>query len=121
MTAHPFIIVDKATFYQFVQAAPEGYRYEFVRGRIVHAMIGGTVEHSTISRRFGTSIERQLNPDQWLVSSGSDRGVETSVTIRYPDVVLEPSPPPKKSLATLQPVMVVEVLSESSGERDLEI
>jgi Uma2 family endonuclease len=121
MTAHPFLIVDKATFYRFVQAAPEGHRYEFVKGRIVHAMTGGTVEHSTISRRFATLIERQLDQERWLVSNGSDRGVETSMTVRYPDVIVEPSPPPKKSLSTRQAVVVVEVLSESSGERDLEI
>lgn len=121
MTAHPFLIVDKATFYRFVQAAPEGHRYEFVKGRIVHAMTGGTVEHSTISRRFSNVLEQQLDQERWLVSNGSDRGVETSVTIRYPDVIVEQSPPPKKSLATLKAVVVVEVLSESSGERDLEI
>ena len=34
MTAHPFLIVDKATFYRFVVAAPKGHRYEFVRGRM---------------------------------------------------------------------------------------
>lgn len=121
MTAHPFLIVDKATFYRFVSAAPEGHRYEFVRGRIVHAMTGGTVEHSTISRRFASAIERQLDQDRWLVSNGSDRGVETSVTIRYPDVIVEPTGAPKKSLATVKAAIIVEVLSESSGERDLEI
>lgn len=120
MTAHPFLIVDKATFYRFVVAAPEGHRYEFVRGRIVDAMTGGTLGHSAISRRFGTIIERQLDQEDWFVSNGSDRGVETAETIRYPDVIVEPAGAPLKSLATLEPAIVVEVLSPSSGERDLE-
>ncbi len=115
------MIVDRATFYRFVQSAPEGHRYEFVNGRIIHTMTGGTVEHSTISRRFATIIERQLDPGQWLVSNGSDRGVETSQTTRYPDAILEALPVPKKSLAATAPVIVVEVLSVGSGERDLEI
>ncbi len=120
MTAHPFLIVDKATFYRFVVAAPEGHRYEFVRGRIVHAMTGGTLSHSTISRRIASIIERQLDQNVWFVSNGSDRGVETAETIRYPDVIVEPVGAPLKSLATLEPAIVAEVLSPSSGERDLE-
>ena len=65
-------------------------------------------------------IERQLPDDKWHVLSGSDRGVETAETIRYPDVVVEPVGAPEDSLATLRPAIVVEVLSPSSEVRDLE-
>ena len=120
MTAHPFLIVDKATFYRFLAAAPEGHRYEYVRGRIVQDMGGGTLKHSKLARRFSQVIERQLDASQWEVSNGSDRGVETAVTIRLPDAVVERTGAPDDSLATTEPVIIVEVLSETSGERDLE-
>ena len=121
MTAHPFLIVDKATFYRFLGSAPEGRRYEFVRGRIVQDMGGGTLKHVKIGRRISIIVERQLDPDTWCINSGSDRGVETSETIRLPDVVVERVGADENSLATTEPVVIVEVLSETSGERDLEI
>lgn len=120
MTEHPFVIVDKATFYRFIQSAPEGHRYEFVRGRIVQDMTGGTYDHGQVSLRIAMIIARQLELRDWAVSL-SDRGVETSETIRHPDVVLERSIGTSKSLSTKIPSLVVEVLSEYSGERDLEI
>lgn len=121
MTEHAFIIVDKATFYRFTQSAPEGHRYEFVRGRIVEDMTGGTLAHSKIARRFATAFERQLDEARWEVTNGSDRGVDTVETVRCPDVVVEPAGAAGDSLATTEPVVIVEVLSQSSGERDLEI
>ena len=120
MTAHPFIIVDKATFYRFIQNAPEGHRYEFVRGRIIEHMTGGTYDHGQVSLRIAMIVARQLDPASWAVST-ADRGVETAKTTRYPDVVVEQSLVASKSLATVAPWMIVEVLSQSSGERDLEV
>lgn len=119
MTAHPFIIVDKSTFYRFVAAAPEGHRYEFVNGRIVQQMTGGTYDHGQVYLRIAMVIARQLELKDWAVSV-SDRGIETVTTIRYPDVVVERSLGSSKSLATETPTLVVEVLSESSEERDLD-
>lgn len=119
MTAHPFLIVDKATFYRFVVDAPEGQRFEFVRGRIVHAMTGGTFDHNQISLRVAMIVSRQLDSEVWAVSV-ADRGVETSETIRYPDVVVERSIGASKSLSTNGPAIIVEVLSATSGERDIE-
>ena len=120
MTAHPFLIVDKATFYRFLAAAPEGRRYEFVNGRIVQDMGGGTLKHSKLARRFSIVVERQLDEARWEVNNGSDRGVETSVTIRLPDVVVESAGASDDSLATTEPVVIIEVLSQSSEERDIE-
>lgn len=121
MTAHPFIIVDKATFYRFIQTAPEGHRYEFVRGRIVEDMTGGTLAHAVIARRFASIIEAQLDVQRWVITNGSDRGVDTVETVRCPDVVVEAAGAPGKSLSTTEPAVIVEVLSQTSGERDLEI
>ena len=120
MTAHPFIIVDKATFYRFVAAVPEGHRYEFVRGRIVHHMTGGTFKPAGIAQRFARIIERQLDADLWIALSGSDRGVETAETIRYPDAIVEQLGVLDASLASTKPSIIIEVLSAGSEERDLE-
>jgi Uma2 family endonuclease len=119
MTAHPFLIVDKATFYRFVASAPEGHRYEFVNGRILHTMTGGTHGHNQIALRAAFAMSRQLASTDWAISV-ADRGVETARTVRYPDVVVEMQGADTKSLATSEPVVVVEVLSEGSSERDLE-
>jgi Uma2 family endonuclease len=119
MTDQQFLIVDKTTFYRFAATAPENVRCEYVRGRIVQQMTGGTLKHANIGKRIANIIERQTG-DQWIVLSGSDRGVETDRTIRYPDVVVEPVGAPENSLATKEPVIIVEVLSPSSEVRDLE-
>ena len=121
MTAPALIKVDKATFYRFIANAPENERYEYVGGRIVQQQSGGTWEHADIAKRFARIIERQLSDSEWSVLSGSDRGVETVTTVRYPDVVVEPAPPPAGSLSTDRPALLVEVLSPSSSDRDLTI
>ena len=119
MTEHAFLIVDKATFYRFAAAAPEHVRCEYVRGRIVQQMTGGTFDHVRLAKRIADFIAGQLDSADWIVSL-SDRGVETSQTIRYPDVVMERAGAAGKSLSTDAPVLVVEVLSPSSEVRDLE-
>jgi Uma2 family endonuclease len=118
MNAPTFIKVDKATFYKFVQAQPEG-RYEYVRGRIMQQQTGGTLRHGRVGARFKKIIEQQLDEARWLVLEA--RGVDTGPTVRYPDVVVERVGAPDDSLSTLEPVLIVETLSKSSEDRDLHI
>ena len=119
MTAPALFKVDKATFYRFIANAPDNERYEYVEGRIVQQQPGGTLEHASIAKRFARIIERQLDETSWTVLSGSDRGVDTKKTVRFPDVVVEPIGAPADSLSTDKPALLVEVLSPSSGDRDL--
>ena len=119
MNQKAFIKVDKATFFRFIANAPDNERYEYVRGRIVQQQPGGTWRHADIARRFARIIEEQIGEERWSVLSGSDRGVETERTVRYPDVVVEPSGAPADSQSTRSPAILVEVLSPSSEERDL--
>ncbi len=119
MTAPALIKVDKATFYRFIANAPDYERYEYVDGLIVQQQPGGTLEHASIAKRFARVIERQLDEADWIVLSGSDRGVDTKRTVRFPDVVVEPIGAPADSLSTDKPALLVEVLSPSSGDRDL--
>lgn len=113
-----FARVDKQTFYRFAAEHAE-QRYEFVRGRIVQQMTGGTRDHGQVGRRITRLIEDQLDEARWAVLP--DRGVETPETIRYPDIVVEPAEEPGASLSTMRPVLVVEVLSPSTTATDLDV
>lgn len=113
-----FARVDKQTFYRFAAEHAE-QRYEFVRGRIVQQMTGGTRDHGQVSRRITRLLEDQLDDQNWAVLP--DRGVETPETIRYPDIVVEPADEPGDSLSTARPVLVVEVLSPSTVATDLDV
>lgn len=117
MNAFTFMKVDKASFYRFVQGQGEG-RYEYVQGRIMQQMAGGTHRHTEISKRFLLALHGGIDQSKWT-ASGPDRGVETHVTIRYPDASVEPVGADPKSLATLSPVVLVEVLSPYSEDRDM--
>ena len=117
MNAHTFLKVDKATFYGFVQAQAEG-RYEYVRGRIMQQMTGGTFKHAQIAKRFISALDKMIDASRSAIN-GSDRGVETSETVRYPDVSVEPIGADPDSLATLEPTLIVEVMSPSSEDRDM--
>lgn len=112
-----FAKVDKETFLRFAAEHAEE-RFEFVRGRIVQQMTGGTRDHGVVARRITRQLEDQINPDRWVVLN--ERGVETAETIRYPDIVIEPSDEPGESLATRRPLLIVEVLSKSTAASDLD-
>jgi Uma2 family endonuclease len=118
VSAH--IKVDKAAFFRFVAAQAEG-RFEYDRGRIVQQMTGGTLAHSLIAQRFISAFERRLDANLWAVT-GHSRGVETESTVRYPDVLVEPmSGATMKGLATETPAAIVEVLSPTTEEMDLNV
>ena len=113
-----FAKVDKQTFLRFAEQHAEG-RYEYVRGRIVQQMTGGTKDHGQVARRIVRAIEGQVSEERWAVLQ--DRGVETVETIRYPDIVVEPSDEPGQSLCTRRPALIVEVLSPSTSAADLDV
>ena len=117
MNARVFIPVDKATFYRFIAREPEE-RYEFERGRIVQQMAGGTRNHFKIAGRIRTLLVQQLDPAKW--EALHERGVETADSVRFADVVVEPASEPGNSVSTLRPAVIVEVLSPSSLDRDLD-
>jgi Uma2 family endonuclease len=113
------IKVDKAAFFRFVAAQAEG-RFEYDRGRIVQQMTGGTLAHSLITQHLITAFERRLDANAWAVT-GHSRGVETPATVRYPDVLVEPMSGALKGLSTEVPSVIVEVLSPTTEEMDLNV
>jgi Uma2 family endonuclease len=116
MNAEANLKLSKADFYAYIQANDE-LRCEYVRGHIVQQMTGGTKGHGSVARNILLALMRQLDPKIWAVLQ--ERGVETSETIRFPDVVVEPADEPMNSLSTLRPVLAVEVLSPTSKTRDI--
>lgn len=121
MTAHALMFVDKPTFYRFVAKADERYRYEYVRGWIMQQQAGGTLRHSRIAAAFTAILVKQLSPEVWAVS-GCDRSIDMEGIVRYADVVVERVElSAATSLETEHPVLIVEVLSPSSEERDLTV
>jgi Uma2 family endonuclease len=117
VSAH--IKVDRATFFRFVASQAEG-RFEYDSGRIVQQMTGGTLAHSIIAQRFISVFERRLDADLWVVT-GHSRGVETRPSVRYPDVLVEPMSGALKALATEVPAEIVELLSPTTEELDLNL
>ena len=113
-----FARVDKQTFLRFAAEHAE-QRYEYVRGRIVQQMTGGTRDHGVVARRITQIILGQVDETHWQVLN--QRGVETAETIRYPDISVEPSDEPGDSLSTQRPALLVEVLSPSSIWNDLDV
>jgi Uma2 family endonuclease len=87
MNVSAYLKVDKAAFFKFIASQAEG-RFEYEEGRIVQQMSGGTFDHMRIVQRFVSGFERQLDPNIWAVTS-QGRGVDTSKTVRYPDIVVE--------------------------------
>ena len=53
--------------------------------------------------------------------TGHSRGVETPGTVRYPDVVVEPMSAALQDLSTKVPAVIVEVLSPTTEEIDLNV
>ncbi|MGE3918918.1 MAG: Uma2 family endonuclease [Hyphomicrobiaceae bacterium] len=117
MNQSTFVKVDRETFFRFVTNAPEDERYEWVGGRIVQQQAGGTKRHARIGARFLEAAHRQLDRDLW--DAFAERGVETHNTVRYADVVVEPVGGDSDSLAATAPSLIVEVLSRTSSDRDL--
>jgi Uma2 family endonuclease len=117
VSAH--IKVAKATFFRFVTSQAEG-RFEYDKGRIVQQMTGGTRAHSIIAQRFISAFERRLDANVWLVT-GHSSGVETPDTVRYPDVLVEPMPGTMQDLTTEVPAAIIEVLSPTTEEMDLNV
>ncbi|MEX6508329.1 Uma2 family endonuclease [Jiella sp. M17.18] len=92
-------------------------RREFVRGRIVEMMTGGTRRHAKMMLRLATALQSML-PERFSVTA-ADYAVRTPLGVRYPDVLVEPDDEgDDRSLATNRALFVAEILSPSSLATD---
>ena len=82
------------------------------------AMAGGTAGHSAIQRNLAVSVGGRLRgkPCQF---HGSDLKVDTGETIRYPDGFVVCSPVARTATMIPDPVVIFEVLSDSTARTDL--
>jgi Uma2 family endonuclease len=92
-------------------------RYEFDGFEPV-AMSGGTTSHARIQRNLAISIAGRLRgtPCEFF---GSDLKIETDGSMRYPDGFVVCTPANGRETVIRDPVVIFEVLSDSSARTDL--
>ena len=106
----------KTTFAEYIAADnASGQKHQLVDGEVFD-MGGGSIAHSTLILRVGSSLLTQLagKPCQPL---GSEVRVRASDLATYPDCVVVCGPPqtdPEDASTVLNPTVLVEVLSEST-------
>lgn len=110
--------MDKAAFLKW-NADREGPRCELKDGEIVMHP-GVSRNHSRGTMGFVHALHERLDYKTWSITGG-DFAVEIGEDIRYPDVLVEPAGGDGQAYTTLQPVLLVEVLSPSSAGRDLRL
>lgn len=90
----------------------EGKR-EFVRGRVVEMMTGGSRRHAELTLQLAILVKQAVAGSGLLVTA-ADFAVRTPFGVRYPDVLVHRGEGDGSELATEQPLLVAEVLSPSS-------
>jgi Uma2 family endonuclease len=92
-------------------------RYEFDGDQPI-AMTGGTLAHALVQRNLAISVGGRLRgrPCQFV---GNDLKVEVVGKIRYPDGFVFCSTLPAQSTVVRDPVVIFEVLSDSTARSDL--
>lgn len=88
-------------------------RREFVRGRVVEMMTGGTRRHAELTLQLAFLLKTRLRETEFLVTV-ADFAVRTPFGVRYPDVMVTRREGNPSDLATDCPVLVAEILSPSS-------
>jgi Uma2 family endonuclease len=92
-------------------------RYEFDGFQPV-AMTGGTAAHSAIQHNLHIAIGGRLRGTRCRFH-GSDLKIETAKGFRYPDGFIVCNPVPPHATIVGDPVVIFEVLSDSTASTDL--
>lgn len=96
--------------------AQQPERYEFIDGRIL-GMVGGSAAHATIKDNVTQALRSRLRGTPCRAFSESLK-VVTDIASHYPDVVVTCSPIQPTDDQIREPVVVVEVLSRTTADRD---
>jgi Uma2 family endonuclease len=96
--------------------AQQPERYEFIDGRIL-GMVGGSAAHATIKGNVFAALRARLQGGACRVFVESLK-VVTDVASHYPDVVVTCAPIRPTDDQVREPVVVVEVLSRTTADRD---
>jgi Uma2 family endonuclease len=92
-------------------------RYERVSG-VIRMMTGGTLDHNRITRNVADALWRRLQGGDCEVFTSDVKVVTPAGDVMYPDVVVGCGDLPGKATTLDAPVVIVEVLSESTAGRD---
>jgi Uma2 family endonuclease len=112
----------RATYaeYMALEAASET-KHEYVSGVIV-SMAGGTIEHGRLISRLAVLLSEALHGRPCVVLSSDVRvRVRTADRATYPDLHVvcgSVERDPEDDHAVVNPIVIVEVLSDSSAESD---
>ena len=93
----------------------QALRYEFDGVRAIE-MVGGTSAHSEIAVNIIVALRTRLGADYKVY--GSDFKLRMAGSVRYPDVMIVPTPVAGSAKSVTDPVVVFEVLSESTSRTD---
>jgi Uma2 family endonuclease len=104
-----------AEFLAWENQQPE--RYERVAG-VVRMMTGGTIDHNRITRNVSQMLVSRLQGSGCEVFTSDVKVTTPAGDVMYPDVVVACGEIPGKATRLETPVVVVEVLSESTAGRD---
>ncbi len=96
--------------------ASQELRYEFDGVHAV-AMTGGTIAHDRISGNICAALDNRLRGSR-CIAVGSEVKIEAAGRIRYPDAFVVCSPVDRKATVVRDPVVVFEVLSDSTARID---
>ena len=91
-------------------------RHEYVQG-VVYAMVGGTARHNMITSAISSELREHLKHTPCTVFM-SDMKVQAGDIFYYPDVMAVCEYFDPDSLYQTQPVLLVEVLSNSTESKD---
>ena len=93
-------------------------RYEFVGG-VLRAIVGGTLDHNTVTRNIARALDGVMQPRRCRVFSSDVRVVSTETgQAAYPDVVASCAPQKGGDTEVAEPAIVAEVLSRSTADYD---
>jgi Uma2 family endonuclease len=92
-------------------------RHERVSG-VIRMMTGGTIDHNRITLNIADALRQRLRGGNCEAFVNDMRVVTPAGDVMYPDVVVACGEIPGKATTLEAPVVIVEVLSESTAERD---
>jgi Uma2 family endonuclease len=99
----------------------QGERYEYFNGEIIK-MAGGTLKHNTIIKNiiFGLEVFLDDQDDKFLFGSDQKIFLPKYNFYVYPDAVVVSDTPivSEKGHAIMNPILIVEVLSDSTEDYD---
>jgi Uma2 family endonuclease len=92
-------------------------RYERVSG-VMRMMTGGTIDHNRIALNVADAFRQRLRDGNCEAFVNDVKVVTPAGDVMYPDVVVACGDIPGKATVLDAPVVIVEVLSQSTAERD---